>query len=580
MKITHSTKVKASEERPWYVVDYKIPDDPESIKRDERRRIQRELADEEDAYDLEHGEGIYSSDVTCADDDYITDSYGRKVHAPKPVGGDGENYISYYTGHGYAGPKEILEDAKKRGFSKIFWGSDEAYGMKGMYNGDTYIAYNDAEVLPEGYREDALDAEKGDRVLSCSVIEGATQEEMQAALEEYQKKQQALMQQLDNLQEDQLKRSNKRRRFFRSASAAECHKTGETEDTIKYVVGSDEVAGTKWMGTYLTTDGQLKKIYFVCNTEDWDEASDKLEDIIPQAYQSCKLLGKAPDNIKSDPSFTFVKGSIPVDDVNSGIIEELKRDLGNEIHRFMVDVAGFDEEDDPNDKYSMGADHFWRIDVKEVEQDGYKGIYIEVGAELGYDSTEKLLERLDDIIKEYDKDAYFEPYDPGISVCYLWADGDDVKSNTSVEAASPVSDTREHYLEPEEDDMRTEDAVEQWIYVDIDVDIDIADDGSYEYDSYDFAKSDASDGDYYVEYDKLDGRVRLRDFMTVVEDIDTLLAYKLPDITGKHHISGQAELCYSVSGLVYSPKDDLVYGDNVDVTFDLAKSTIKHFKID
>ena len=99
MKITHSTKVTASEERPWYVVNYKIPDDPESIKRDERRRMQRELADEEDAYDLEHGEGIYSSDITCTEDDYITDSYSRRVHAPKPVGGDGESYISYFTGH-------------------------------------------------------------------------------------------------------------------------------------------------------------------------------------------------------------------------------------------------------------------------------------------------------------------------------------------------------------------------------------------------------------------------------------------------------------------------------------------------
>lgn len=498
----------------------------------------------------------------------------------EPCGGDGKNYLMYYTGAGYPGPQEILKNAKSRGFDKIFWGSDEAYGMKGMYNGDTYIAYNDAEALPKGYREDALDAEKGDRVLSCSVIEGATQEEMQQAFEEYQKKQKALMQQLDDLQEDQLKKANKKKGFFRKAFAAECHKTEETEDTIKYVVGSDEVSGTKWMGTYLTVDGQLKKVYFVCNTEDWYEASDKLEDIIPQAYQSCKLLGKAPDNIKSDPSFTFVKGSIPVDDVNSSIIEELKRDLGNEIHRFMVDVAGFDEEDDPNDKYSMGADHFWRIDVKEIEQDGYKGIYIEVGAELGYDSTEKLLERLNDIIKEYDKDAYFEPYDPGISVCYLWADGDDVKSSSTVEGASPVTDTREHWLEPEDDNVEEVDEFDQWIDVDIDVNIDIDEDGSYEYDSYDFAKNYSTDNNYYVEYDDLASRIRLRDYMTVVEDIDELLVYKLPDVKGKHHISGQAHLCYNVDGLVRDNSDGLIYDYDVDITFDKAKSSIEHFKID
>lgn len=523
--------------------------------------------------------------------DYITDSYGRKVFAPKPVGGDGENYISYYTGHGYAGPKEILEDAKERGFSKIYWGSDEAYGMHGMYNGDTYIAYNDAEMLPNGYREDALDAEAHDRIMSCSIIEGATQEEMQQAFAEYQKKQEEMMSQLDNMQNDQLGKFNRRAQgkkkgFFQRAFGSEdnpvCHKVSEGDDVINYVVGSEDViAGTKWMGKYLTTDGVVKKVYFAFDSEDWNQAEQEFENIIPEPYQSCKLLGTAPIGIERDESFTRIDSSIDSSDINPGMIAELKRDLGNEIHRFMVDVGGFDEKDDPDDKYSMGADHFWRIDVSETKaDDGTRGIYIEVGAELGYENTEKLLEKLDDIIVEYDNEAYFEPYDPGISVCYLW-EKNDASASTKIEGASPVSNTRDHWLEPEDaDDLDELPTYQETIEVELDVDIDIEDDGSYDYESYDFAKNDSFNGDYYISYDELADKVKLRDYMSVVEDIDELLAYKLPDTTGRHHVRGLAELVYDVDGLVRDNSDGLVYAYDLKITFNQADSTIKNFHID
>ena len=53
----------SSDTQPWYVVDVPIPKDEKSIKQDERRRIQREIEDENDAYDLEHGEGIYANEL-------------------------------------------------------------------------------------------------------------------------------------------------------------------------------------------------------------------------------------------------------------------------------------------------------------------------------------------------------------------------------------------------------------------------------------------------------------------------------------------------------------------------------------
>ena len=61
-----------------FIVDYKIPDDPEFIKREEQKRKAREIADENDAYDLEHKEGEYSvegsTDVTAARDDVAIDA--------------------------------------------------------------------------------------------------------------------------------------------------------------------------------------------------------------------------------------------------------------------------------------------------------------------------------------------------------------------------------------------------------------------------------------------------------------------------------------------------------------------------
>lgn len=47
-------------DKPWWLVNVQIPD--KESEEDKQKRLQLELADEEDAYDLEHGEGIYSDD--------------------------------------------------------------------------------------------------------------------------------------------------------------------------------------------------------------------------------------------------------------------------------------------------------------------------------------------------------------------------------------------------------------------------------------------------------------------------------------------------------------------------------------
>lgn len=61
----------------------------------------------------------------------------------------------HYTGCGYPTMAEIEADAKARGFTHSFWGSDTPCGRKGLYNGDTVVVYNSTEGMDEGMKEDA-----------------------------------------------------------------------------------------------------------------------------------------------------------------------------------------------------------------------------------------------------------------------------------------------------------------------------------------------------------------------------------------------------------------------------------------
>lgn len=49
----------------------------------------------------------------------------------------------------------------------------------------------------------------------------------------------------------------------------------------------------------------------------------------------------------------------------------------------------------------------------------YGNPYIEVRAELGYNSMTKLADHLDKIVQKYDKEAYFEQVEPGIMQVYF-----------------------------------------------------------------------------------------------------------------------------------------------------------------
>lgn len=87
-------------------------------------------------------------------------SFEDEKSAPKelqPDGGDRHGYMMFYVGPGYEDRSrtDVEKYAVAHGMRYIYWASDEAYGYKGMYNGDMLVTYRDVASLPKNYREDA-----------------------------------------------------------------------------------------------------------------------------------------------------------------------------------------------------------------------------------------------------------------------------------------------------------------------------------------------------------------------------------------------------------------------------------------
>ena len=69
----------------------------------------------------------------------------------------------------------------------------------------------------------------------------------------------------------------------------------------------------------------------------------------------------------------------------------------------------FGFEEDEINEYSV---------VEVTEKDG--SIKVEVRAELDYDGLIELCQALNPVVEKYDKNAYFEPFAPGIIDAYIY----------------------------------------------------------------------------------------------------------------------------------------------------------------
>lgn len=98
--------------------------------------------------------------------------------------------------------------------------------------------------------------------------------------------------------------------------------------------------------------------------------------------------------------------------------EEFKKQLQDELYDKFVDLArtpewGFENLAEIGD-YLMPT-----IEVNDYEGEYDNDIEVEFRAEVNYREMEDVCNTLDKVVKKYDKNAYFEPVQPGIAVAYL-----------------------------------------------------------------------------------------------------------------------------------------------------------------
>lgn len=206
-------------------------------------------------------------------------------------------------------------------------------------------------------------------------------------------------------------------------------------------------------------------------------------------------------------------------------------------------------------------------------------IRIEVRAEVSYEGIEDLITSIDPVIQEYDKDAYFEPVEPGIAEAYIY-NLSNVNSSETVEAE--IYDIPDRPLDPPEDNSWEEiDTDDEFIEITLDaiVHIDENDSWNYEDTNYPWAASpDSKSGDWYT--DKYG--VYIGDKTSIVEYVDELLEPMMPAKEGEYHIKGDVTLVFSVEGVeakIDRFGDEEVYTDDAETSFLYDKSYIKNFEI-
>lgn len=97
--------------------------------------------------------------------------------------------------------------------------------------------------------------------------------------------------------------------------------------------------------------------------------------------------------------------------MNERQLRKLRNELGASLGKIMIDDLGFEPDE---------VEDYCRIDIIPSEN------RIEVGAEVDYEELEMISEGLNKVIEKYDRDAYFEPEVPGITVAYIDMQSDNI----------------------------------------------------------------------------------------------------------------------------------------------------------
>lgn len=102
----------------------------------------------------------------------------------------------------------------------------------------------------------------------------------------------------------------------------------------------------------------------------------------------------------------YIRSSMEESNHDNISVDEIKTKIWNAASAKMEDM-GFPVDEIPD---------YLFVEVKQSDDH----IRVEVRAELTYDELTKLTYELDPIVQSFDKDAYFEPVEPGIAEAYIW----------------------------------------------------------------------------------------------------------------------------------------------------------------
>lgn len=233
----------------------------------------------------------------------------------------------------------------------------------------------------------------------------------------------------------------------------------------------------------------------------------------------------------------------------------------------LSDDFAFPEEDIPSLLY---------VDIRPAEG----GIIIEVRAEVSYSGQRKLGMALDQIVKKYDSDAYFDDADAGIMEAYLQT----VNSSTgSVNIMSSYYDVPDLPIDPPEV-PDSEETIELTL---ADEPIIVDEDGAWEFENADcsWATSDSGEEEHFSsEYPDL----LLDDAYNIIDQSIELLTPYIPSAEGKYAISCTLSLKYHISGVgsritdMWSDEsgsdyDEEVSTDDAEVTYDDRASVVENF---
>lgn len=537
------------EERPDWIVDFDIPDDPDYIAREERKRIARELADEEDYYDRLHEEGEYdvcsSEDIEGAsianykgyrlqlsplDGWAVIDNDSIRLKTGLPSEGAAREYVdSIATDINSAEDIEEVEEEQETDFldqpEQEYSSAETAINGKqgklpavfskaNIPDGALVLDYGGGTVESEQVAQAYLDQFNAKEMLYDPFNQ--TPEHNREVIKEIKANGGADVAVCSNVlnvikeQEVRLDLLNKIKKLLKSGASAYI--------SVYEGSGKDEGSATQ-KGKSFQNNRKLSGYL------------EEVQSVFPDATRRGAVIIAPNTNSSSVAAST---------DISSIDLDQLKADIVAGCEEYLTGPeGGFSPSGTPKEsQWDMNADEVYIVEINPKDD----LIEVEVRAELGYSGMIKMSEILDRIIEQYDSNAYFDMVEPGIMDAYIWdTNADDVYGAVDIEAAGPSRSNedkafseRDKYLtNPDDLDYSEDDDTPLKMTFKFDVKIQVEENTEWS----------------VIEGDLLDNAEDYIDISGVSEDairedLEQLLVWHVPSEPGQYNIKGLASLVY------------------------------------